>query len=74
MQKGSVIRSHRKVGPDAWLFRWSEKNLKGDRVYRKRVFGTVRQYADMDSVRHAASGLLLEANQRWQRIALAQSR
>lgn len=67
MQKGSVIRSHRKVGPDAWLFRWSEKDLKGDRVYRKRVIGTVRQYADVDSVRHAASGLLLEANQRWQK-------
>jgi hypothetical protein len=39
MQRESLMRVSRKQGPDAWQFRWSEKDLNGRRVYRKRVLG-----------------------------------
>jgi integrase len=64
MQQGSVIQSSRKEGPDVWQFRWSERDLSGHRVYRKRVIGTVEQYADADAVRAATSALISEANLR----------
>jgi integrase len=41
MQQGSVIQTSRRKGPNVWQFRWSEKDLNGHRVYRKRVIGTV---------------------------------
>lgn len=62
MQQGSVIQAGRKEGPNVWQFRWSEKDLTGQRVYRKRVIGTVEQYADADAVRHAASALISKVN------------
>jgi integrase len=64
MQQGSVVQTSRKEGPDVWQFRWSEKDRNGHRVYRKRVIGTVEQYADVAAVRYAASGLMSEANMR----------
>lgn len=64
MQQGSVIQVGRKGGPDVWQFRWSEKDLNGQRIYRKRVIGTVEQYVDAAAVRHAASGLISEINLR----------
>jgi hypothetical protein len=65
MQQGSVIQSSRKIGPDVWLFRWSEKDYNGERIYRKRVIGTVEDYRDEAAVRQAASGLLSEVNVRF---------
>ena len=62
MQQGSLICQHRKHGPDVWQFRWSEYDLNGRRVYRKRVIGTVVQYPDSSSARGAVSGLLLRVN------------
>jgi integrase len=67
MQQGSVIQTSRKEGPDVWQFRWSEKDLNGHRIYRKRVIGTVEQYADAAAVRDAASGLLSDVNLRSRR-------
>jgi hypothetical protein len=64
MQLGSVVHDIRKNGPGVWQFRWSEKDSNGRRIYRKRVVGTVDQYTDEAAVRHAASGLLSEANAR----------
>jgi len=64
MQHGSVIQTSREEGPSVWHFRWSEKDLNGHRAYRKRVIGTVEQYADAAAVRHAASGLLFDVNLR----------
>lgn len=64
MQQGSVIQTSRKAGPNVWQFRWSEKDPNGRRVYRKRVIGTVDQYADEPAVRRAASGLISEVNVR----------
>jgi len=55
MQQGSLIKSNRKRGPDVWQFRW-------ERIYRKRVIGTVCQYPDANSTRTAVTGLLTEIN------------
>ncbi|WP_246153744.1 tyrosine-type recombinase/integrase [Terriglobus albidus] len=64
MQQGSVIQASRKNGPDVWLFRWSEKDLGGRRVYRKRVIGTISDYVDEEAVRQASIGILSEVNVR----------
>jgi len=58
MQQGSVIQTSRKHGPDVWQFRWSEKDRRGRRIYRKRVIGTVQQYADAQAARNASAALL----------------
>ncbi len=62
MQKGSIIQAVRKQGPNVWLFRWSEKNRYGRRVYRKRVIGTIEQYPDANAARAAAGALLAQIN------------
>jgi hypothetical protein len=59
---GKRLQSSRILGPDVWLFRWSEKDHNGRRLYRKRVIGTVEDYPDEVAVRQAASGLLSEVN------------
>ena len=46
MQRGSLALVSRKEGPAVWQFRWSEKDLNGARVHRKRVIGTVERYPD----------------------------
>jgi integrase len=62
MQQGSLIRSARKRGPDVWQFRWADRGPLGKRIYRRRVIGTVCQYADMESARKSVAGLLTEIN------------
>jgi integrase len=62
MQHGSLIRSIRKHGPDVWQFRWSETGGNGQRVYRKRVIGTVEQYSDAVEARRFAAGILAMAS------------
>src|SRR5438874_656901 len=62
MQQGSLIRSNRKRGPDVWQFRWADKGPFGKRIYRRRVIGTVFQYADAESARKSVAGLLRELN------------
>ena len=37
MQKGSLIKSNRKHGPDVWQFLWAERGPQGKRIYRERV-------------------------------------
>lgn len=58
MQRGSLIRSERKRGPDVWQFRWSEKGENGQRVYRKRIVGTVDQYPDPAKAHQLVAGIL----------------
>lgn len=62
MQRGSLIRVGRKEGPDVWQFRWSEKDLNGGRVYRKRVIGTVERYPNEAAARSAMAVFLAEVN------------
>lgn len=64
MQNGSVIRRARKKHPDAWEFRWREKTAEGNRVYRRRVIGTVEQIPDMEAARKAARLLVPDLNLR----------
>lgn len=58
MQRGSLIRSERKRGPDVWQFRWSEKGANGQRVYRKRIVGTVDQYPDPAKAHQLVAGII----------------
>lgn len=62
MQRGSISRSSRKQAPDVWQFRWSERGVRGERIYRKRVIGTVAEYSDAAAARRAVAGLLREIN------------
>ena len=62
MQRGSLAMVSRKDGPGVWQFRWSEKDLHGTRVQRKRVIGSVERYPNEAAVRSAISVLLTEIN------------
>jgi len=62
MQEGSVIREHRKLGPDVWSYRWWEAGPNGNRIHRRLVLGTAEQLRDISSVRHATTGLMREIN------------
>ncbi len=62
MQQGSVIREHRKLGPDVWCFRWWEAGPNGNRVHRRIVLGTVEQMRDAASARQLTFGLVQEIN------------
>ena len=62
MQRGCMQRNSRKQGPDVWQFRWSETRLDGKRLYRKKIVGTVEQYAGEDAARRSVVGLLSELN------------
>lgn len=62
MQRGSLALVSCKEGPDVWQFRWSEKDLHGVRVQRKRVIGTVERYPDGAAARTAMTIVLTELN------------
>ena len=62
MQRGSLAMVSRKEGPAVWQFRWSEKDLHGTRIQRKRVIGTVERYRDEGAARSAVTVLLQEIN------------
>ena len=58
MQQGSIIRCERKHGPAVWQIRWSETGPQGQRVYYKRVAGTVEQYLNSEAVRESVRRLI----------------
>ena len=60
MRRGSLAMVNRKEGSSVWQFRWSEKDLHGIRVQRKRVIGTVQRYQDEAAARTAVTVLLGE--------------
>jgi hypothetical protein len=62
MQRGSLAMVSRKEPPSVWQLRWSEKNLHGVRVQRKRVIGSVERYPDEAVARSAVTVLLAEIN------------
>jgi site-specific recombinase XerD len=62
MQHGSLIQKSRKRGPDVWLFRWSEKDADGKRIYRKRVIGTVEEFPDSEAARWSIAKLIAKVN------------
>src|SRR6195256_3330819 len=69
MQRGSLTLVSRKEGPDVWQFRWSEKNVHGYRVQRKRVIGTVERYPNEAAARSAMAIILAELNSGKTRIS-----
>ena len=69
MQRGSLALVSRKEGPDVWQFRWSEKDLHGARIQRKRVIGTVERYPDAAAARTAMTIVLAELNSGKARIS-----
>ena len=58
MQQGSIIRCERKHAPAVWQFRWSETGPQGQRIYRKRVVGTVEEYVNSEAVRESVRVLI----------------
>ncbi len=60
MQRGSLIKIERKLGPAVWQFRWSDKGPQGKRIYRKQVIGTVEEYEDAEAARRFVKGLFSE--------------
>lgn len=62
MQEGSVVREHRKLGPDVWCYRWWEAGPNGNRVHRRIVLGTAQQLRDISSARLKTTGLVREIN------------
>ena len=64
MQRGSLAMVSRKKAPGVWQFRWSEKDLHGVRVQRKRVIGSVERYPEPSraAARSAVTILLAEIN------------
>jgi hypothetical protein len=62
MQNGSVIRRARKKHSDIWQFRWWEKTVEGNRVYRRKVIGTIEQIPDIEAARKAARILVPDLN------------
>src|SRR5271169_2884436 len=62
MQRGSLALVSRQ-------FRWSEKDLHGVRVQRKRVIGTVERYPDGAAARTAMTIVLPELNSGKARIS-----
>jgi integrase len=62
MQRGSLARIGRKEGLAVWQFRWSEKDLSGTRVQRKRVIGSIKRYPNEAAARSAVTVLLTEIN------------
>jgi integrase len=66
-RKFGITESQR--GPDVWQFRWSEKDLHGARIQRKRVIGTVERYPDGAAARAAMTIVLAELNSGKARIS-----
>jgi hypothetical protein len=65
MQEGSVVREHRKLGPDVWSYRWWESGPNGNRVHRRIVLGTAEQLRDLSSARLAEQLFLRPRDGRW---------
>ena len=57
MQKGSLIRSSRRQGPDVWEYRWRESCSGQTRKPRRIVIGTLNTLKDESAALKAISAL-----------------
>ena len=57
MQKGSLIRSSRRQGPDVWEYRWRESSPGEKRKHRRIVIGSVDTLKDESSALKAITAL-----------------
>ena len=62
MQKGSLIRSSRRQGPDVWEYRWRESSPGEKRKHRRIVIGSVDTLRDESSALKAITALRREIN------------
>jgi hypothetical protein len=57
MQKGSLIRSSRRLGPEVWEYRWRESCSEQTRKHRRVVIGTLNTFKDESAALHRDNGL-----------------
>jgi integrase len=62
MQKGSLIRSSRRQGPDVWEYRWRESCSGKTRRHRRIVIGTLNTLKDETAALKAIAALRRDIN------------
>ena len=62
MQKGSLIRSSRRQGPDVWEYRWREECSGQRRKHRRMVMGTLDTFKDESAALKSISALRRDIN------------
>jgi hypothetical protein len=62
MQKGSLIRSSRRQGPDVWEYRWRESCPGQRRKHRRIVIGSLDTLRDECAALKAIAALRKEIN------------
>jgi hypothetical protein len=62
MQKGSLIRSSRRQGPDVWEYRWRESCSGEKRKHRRIVIGSLDTLRDESAALKAISALRRDIN------------
>jgi hypothetical protein len=62
MQKGSLIRSSRRQGPDVWEYRWRESCSGKTRRHRRIVIGTINTLKDETAALKAIAALRRDIN------------
>jgi integrase len=62
MQKGSLIRSSRRQGPDVWEYRWRESCSGKTRRHRRIVIGTINTLKDETAALKAITALRRDIN------------
>jgi len=62
MQKGSLIRSSRRQGPDVWEYRWREACSGQTRKHRRIVIGTLNTFKDESAALKAITALRKDIN------------
>jgi hypothetical protein len=62
MQKGSLIRSSRRQGPDVWKYRWKESSSGAKRKHRRIVIGSLEILRDESAAPKAIAALRRDIN------------
>ena len=62
MQKGSLIRSSRRRGPDVWEYRWRESCFGQRRKHRRIVIGTLDTLQDESAALKSIAALRRDIN------------
>jgi hypothetical protein len=62
MQKGSLIRSSRRQGPDVWEYRWRESCSGQTRKHRRIVIGTLNTLKNESAALKSIAALRRDIN------------
>lgn len=65
-QEGSYERTKRANGPDAWEFRWRERQPDGTNKPRRKVIGTLKDYPTLAEAKLANQNFVAQINARQQ--------